>query len=132
MSDLILALILMIWGWALGAFINYFFKGNRMFKLQPKPTFWVKVPIAIAGAPKPALIDIEFKHLGRNSLRDYIASLDGREDAESLAEIVMGWKEVDEEFSQESLNKLLDNYPGAALSMVKTFVAEALEAKTKN
>lgn len=103
-----------------------------MFKLQPKPTFWTKVPIAIAGAAKPALIDIEFKHLGREALRDYIASLPDREDAESLAEIVMGWKEVDEEFSQESLNKLLNNYPGAALSMVKTFVAEALEAKTKN
>jgi hypothetical protein len=103
-----------------------------MFKLQPKPTFWAKVPIAIAGAAKPALIDIEFKHLGREALSSYIAGLDGREDSESLAEIVMGWKDVDEEFSEESLTKLLDNYPGAALSMVKTFVAEALEAKGKN
>lgn len=103
-----------------------------MFRLQPKPTFWAKVPVPVAGTPKPVLVDIEFKHLGRDALRDYIASLDGREDQESLAEIVMGWKDVDEEFSEESLQKLLNNYPGAALSMVKTFVAEALEAKDKN
>lgn len=103
-----------------------------MFKLQPKPTFWVKVPIAIPGAPKPALVDIEFKHLGRDALKDYLACLDGREDNESLCEIVMGWKDVDEEYSEDALKKLLNNYPGAALSMVQTFVAEAMEAKAKN
>lgn len=103
-----------------------------MFKLQPKPTFWAKVPISIAGAPKPSPLDIEFKYLDRDELRKYIASLDGREDDESLAEIVMGWKDVDDEFSPDALKRLLKNYPSAALSMVKTFVAEALEAKTKN
>lgn len=138
MSDLILALILMIGAWTLGTFINYFFKGNRMFKLQPKPTFWAKVPISIAGSAKTVLLDIEFNHLNRDSLREYLNSLDGREDVDSIGDIVAGWKGVDEEFSMSTLEKLLSNYPGSAMSLVRVFAAESIgskdnpDPKTKN
>lgn len=109
-----------------------------MFKLQPKPTFWAKVPIAIAGSPKPVLLDVEFNHLDRDTLRKYLDSLDDREDADSINEIVAGWKGVDEDFSRDSLEKLLSNYPGSAMSLVRVFAAESIgtkdgqDQKTKN
>lgn len=103
-----------------------------MFKLQPNPTFVCKVPIPVAGEERPVDVKFEFNHFNREKLKEFLASLPGREDIDSLSEIVVGWRDVDTDFSDESFKKLLSNYPGAALCIVQKFVSESLEAKTKN
>lgn len=103
-----------------------------MFKLQPKPTFVCKVPVPVAGEERPAEVKFEFNHFNREKLTEYLASLPGREDIDSLSEIVVGWKDVDADFSDENFKTFLSNYPGAALCIVKKYVSESLEAKTKN
>jgi len=103
-----------------------------MFKLQPKPTFWAKVAISIPGEAKPVPIDIEFKHLGRDGLKDFFEHLEGKTDIEALNDIVLDWKGVDATFCEESLNELLNNYPSAAMSLFDAYRREAMEAKAKN
>lgn len=103
-----------------------------MFKLQPKSTFWAKVHVSVAGEAKPEQIEMEFKYLGRDALKEYFQSLEGKTDSDALGEIVLNWRLVDAEYSPENLAILLNNYPGAALSVFETFRREVMEAKTKN
>lgn len=104
-----------------------------MFKLQPKPTFWAKAQINIPGEERPSEIQVQFKHLGRQGLKDYFAGLEGSDDdAKALREIVVGWKGVDAEFSDETLAQLLDNYPSSAKAIFEAFSREALDARAKN
>ena len=103
-----------------------------MFKLQPKPTFWAKVPVSIPGESKPANIEVEFKHLGRESLKTFFETLDGKTDGEALSEIVCNWRGIDAEFSRDSFDELLSNYPSTAISLFTTYRQEVMEAKAKN
>jgi hypothetical protein len=103
-----------------------------MFKLEPNPTFWAKVQLSIPGQEQPVEIEVEFKHLGREGLKGYYDALGKKTSAEGLAEIVMNWRGVDAEFSRESLEKLLANYPAAAGEFYDTFRRELLESKAKN
>lgn len=103
-----------------------------MFKLQPNPTFKARVSITIAGQDKPAMVEMEFKHLSREAVREYFETLGGKTDTEALAVIVVGWSGVDQAYSAESLAILLDNYPSAAKSIFDTFRSELFEARAKN
>jgi hypothetical protein len=58
--------------------------------------------------------------------------LEGKSDAEALAEIVSDWSGVDEKFSRDALGVLLDNYPAAAGELFDAFRKELLEARAKN
>lgn len=103
-----------------------------MFKLQPKPSFWAKVPVSVPGQDKPAQIECEFKHLGREGLKAFFESLEGQTDIEALGQIVLDWKGVDAEFSLENFEALLNNFPSAAMSLFDVYRREAMEAKAKN
>ena len=103
-----------------------------MFKLQPNPTFKAKVGISVAGASRPAEIDVEFKYLSKEGIKDYFDNLQGKVDAEALAEIIVGWTGPDQAYSAEALALLLDNYPAAASDLFDCFRRELLEAKRKN
>ncbi|MBZ0106145.1 MAG: phage tail assembly chaperone [Sulfuricella denitrificans] len=103
-----------------------------MFKLTPKPTFWAKVEISIPGQTKPASIEVEFKHLGRDGFKAFFEGLEGKTDAEALGDVVVGWKGVEDEFNMENFELLLNNYPTAPMAFFETFRKESLEAKTKN
>jgi hypothetical protein len=103
-----------------------------MFKLQPNPTFKAKVAITVPGQDKPAMVEMEFKHMSREAVREYFENLAGKSDAEALAVVVVGWSGVDEAYSQEALAVLLDNFPSAAASIFDTFRSELFEARRKN
>ena len=103
-----------------------------MFKLQPNPTFKTKVAISVAGEKRQPEIEVEFKYLNRERVREYFDNLQGKTDAEALAEIIVGWSGVDEAYSPEALAILLDNYPAAAADLFESFRRELLEAKRKN
>lgn len=103
-----------------------------MFKLQPNPTFKAQVGIAVAGQDKPAEIEVEYKYLGKSRLKSYFEALDGKSDAEALAEIMVGWAGIDADYSPAALATLLDNYPTAAADLFEAFRRELLEARRKN
>ncbi len=103
-----------------------------MFKLQSNPTFKAKVDISVAGQARPAEIEVEFKYLSKAAIKEYFDRLQGKDDAEALVEIVVGWSGVDEAYSAESLALLINNYPAAAADLFEAFRRELLEAKRKN
>lgn len=103
-----------------------------MFKLQPNPTFRAKVPISVPGQEKPQPLEMEFRHMSREAMKDYFESLPGQSDAEALARIVVGWSGVDHAYSADALAVLLDNYPSAAASIFDTYRNELFEARRKN
>lgn len=102
-----------------------------MFTIQPKPTFVSEVEIPTADGV--AKIKFEFAHKGRKALTKFIDSLtvegEPRDDADALGEIVVGWKGVDQPFSQEALATLVDNYPAAAKSLFNAYLPAMLEGK---
>ena len=102
-----------------------------MFKLQPDPTFTATADVPVAGqGTKP--LTLEFKYHDRDALAKFFEALPGRKDDEILAEIVVGWKDADAEYSADSLAKLLKNFPGAAGAIVRKFLEEASGARVKN
>lgn len=103
-----------------------------MFKLQPNPTFKAKVGISVAGAAKPVEIEVEYRYLKKSEVKEYFENLSGKDDAQALAEIVVGWSGPDQAYSTETLALLLENFPAAARDMFGAFSRELLEARTKN
>ena len=95
-----------------------------MFLLQPKPTFQSKV------------VTFEFKHKGRKALKAFFESLNdtdsGRTDSEALLELINNWFGVDETFTPEALDTLLDNYPSAARAIFDAYNRDLFEGKQKN
>ena len=106
-----------------------------MFKLQPNPTFKCPVSIPVPGG-KSGAITVLFNHKGRKALQEFFGNLgaegESRTDVEMLSELISGWEGVDEKFSEEALETLLDAYPGAAMALFETYRAEVLEARVKN
>ena len=103
-----------------------------MFKLQPNPTFKARAPINIPGKSKPEEIEIEFKHMSREQVKEFFEAVTGKTDAEAIGEIVVGWSGVDAPYSADALATLLDNFPSAAASIFETFRTELFEARRKN
>ena len=102
-----------------------------MFKLQPDATFTATADIPVAGqGTKP--LTLEFKYHDRAALAHFLETIAGRKDDEILAEIVIGWKDVDTDFTAGALGQLLKAYPGAAGAIVRKFLEEASGARAKN
>lgn len=102
-----------------------------MFKLEPNPTFLAPVKIHVPGQGD-GQIEIEFRYLDRAAREAFFASLAGRTNIDALAEIVVGWREIDAPFSRANLEKLLDTYPSAAAAIFAVYVAEIHGAAAKN
>ena len=102
-----------------------------MFKLTPNPTFWVKTKVRIPGGEESEF-EVEYRHKGREALKQYLEAIKGREEISALAEIVAGWRGMDAEFSAASLKTLLDNYPGLAALMLGDYTIELMKARAGN
>lgn len=111
-----------------------------MLKIQPKATFRAPVLIRVPGQAKPATVTFEFNFKGRDELASFFDSLGGdaengiepRKDADALAELVCGWSGVDEAFSPENLERLLNNYPSSGTAIFEAYTSEIYKAKEKN
>ena len=105
-----------------------------MFVLQPKPTF--KADVTIPTPTGEGKISFEFKHKGRKALRAFFESLssgeNAREDSEALLDLIQGWSGVDEAFSPEALETLLDNYPSSAKAIFEAYNKGLFEGRQKN
>ena len=102
------------------------------FKINPNPTFWAKASISVPGQKDPSIIDVEYKHLNKDELKAYQDGLDEKEPITALSEIMVGWKGTDEDFSKDSLAKVLKNYPASGRQFYEAFISELYGAKAKN
>lgn len=103
-----------------------------MLKLTPKATFKTKVLIPIAGYSTPEEIEVEFKYLDIDGVQKFFGGLNGKTDFENLKEIVVGWGNIEAEFSEKNLESMLKAYPRASMALFGTFSKEVLPSREKN
>ncbi len=108
-----------------------------MFKLCPDPTFTAPVAIPLPGG-ETATIDITFRHMGREALQRFLGRVKDMPDAEAAKEIITDWSGVagaDGEplpITADNIMALLDNYHGAALAILQTYIRELTGQRVKN
>jgi Domain of unknown function (DUF1789). len=102
----------------------------KKFTLAIAPTFKREVSIPVPGE-RSATIPFTFKHKTRDELKDFIASLEGREDLDVVMEVASGWG-IEEAFEEDNVAILLQNYPGSALAIINTYLTEVSGARKGN
>lgn len=98
---------------------------NIKFKIVPDPTFKAQAAIPIPGAD-PEKVGFTYKHRSRREFKAYMEDMakdDGKDDIDLVMDTVTGW-ELTDEFTRENVEKLLDNYHGAARAIVDTYIDE--------
>lgn len=103
-----------------------------MAKLQLKaaPTFQAEVGIPAAGGVVTNVL-MTFKHRTKTELDEFIKARGDKSDVESFMDMVVGW-ELEDEFGEDAVRMLLENYIGAALAAFLKYVDELVQAKRKN
>lgn len=100
-----------------------------MFKLQPKPTFWARVPITVPGQAKPEIVEMEFRYVPEEERQKLLS---GRTTEDFLLDVVIGWRDVDADFSVDNLKRLFANHARSQLDVLETFNRELFGAREKN
>jgi hypothetical protein len=109
-----------------------------MFKLEPNPTFALKVSLHLPGIDAPATLELTARHLGRTALRLWLDKASSTADADFLAEVISGWSGVfgnaDEAiaYSRDALAQLLESFPSAGPAIVRAYLTELSEGRQKN
>jgi len=100
------------------------------FSLTASPTFKAKVAIPVPG-DKSADIEFIFKGRTREAFKDFIDGLKDREDAEVIMDIASGW-DLDDAFEKDNIEKLTQNYLGAARAIIEKYLSELTQARLGN
>ncbi|MEI7682665.1 MAG: phage tail assembly chaperone [Betaproteobacteria bacterium] len=102
-----------------------------MFNFTLDPTFKTKFRLQLPGG-KSVPVTVEFKYFNRDQVRDYFDNLSGKNDPESLAEIIVGWDGLGEAYSLDSITELCKRLPSAATQFFDAWRGELFEARRKN
>lgn len=108
-----------------------------MFQLEPNPTFTAPVSIPLPGG-ETATVDFTFAHMGRKALQLFLDQVKEKPDAETVRQIVTGWAGVAGKDGEqlrctaENIAAMLDNYHGAALAILQTYIRELTGQRVKN
>lgn len=98
--------------------------------LVANPTFKAKVGIPVAGGD-PVEVEFTFKHRTKSALDEFIKSRAEKSDVDSFFDMVEGW-DLTDTFNRESVELLLENYIGTALTTYRAYIDELVQAKLKN
>ena len=106
-----------------------------MFALQPKPTFTKEVVLNIPGGGEGKFKGI-FQHKPKDELQAFFDSITNTEkpraDLDAVLDVLVGWEGVDQKFSKENVEILLENYVGAHIAILNAYSTGYFEAKEKN
>ena len=103
---------------------------KSIFRLDPKPTFDLVVPIPVPGEGC-APITFTCRYRTRKQYRELIDSLTSANDADVVESIVTGWN-LDVDFNPENIEKLVENYMGAAAAILTAYSDELMRVREKN
>lgn len=109
-----------------------------MIKLIPDPTFEHLVRLTVPGQPDPVEVPMTFRHMTVVKMAEWLKAQADRPVADALGEIITSWRGVMGEdgqvvaFSVSALASLLENYPAAALEIVRAWQVGLTESRVKN
>ncbi|MAB96926.1 MULTISPECIES: phage tail assembly chaperone [Pseudomonas] len=100
------------------------------FSLDAAPTFDATVEIPVPGG-KTAPVKFTFKHHTKDELAKLFGPSSKLTNAETVLQLVAGW-ELDDDLSEESINKLEQNYQASITAIVNKYAAEIGPARLGN
>lgn len=100
------------------------------FSLALKPTFSAAVPIPVPGEGA-ADVYFTFKARTREQLDELVGRFSELGDVDAVMEIASGW-ELEDPFDRVSVEKLVQNYLGAARAVIETYLKELTQARQGN
>jgi hypothetical protein len=102
--------------------------------LSEEPTFIAPVPIPVPGAAN-APVKFTFKHRTKAELQSHIRDVEARisevNDVDLVMGIASGW-ELDDAFTKENVDRLLEKYHGAADAISQVYITELTRARLGN
>jgi hypothetical protein len=98
--------------------------------LTANPTFKSKVAIPVPG-DKSVEVEFTFKGRTREAFKTFIDGLQDRDDTDVLMDIASGW-DLEDAFDKENVEKLTQNYLGAARAVIEKYLAELTAARLGN
>lgn len=90
-------------------------------KLNPDPTFVAKVGVPVPGGT--ADVAFTFRYRDRVAVASWAESSRVLDDAEAILTVAEGW-DLDDEFSEANVRRLVTAYPGAAREVLTRYVRE--------
>lgn len=104
-----------------------------MLKLKADPVFHATVAIPAPGG-KDVKVGFEFKHMTRKALDEFLTSPEAktRTDEDTILAIASGWRDVDAEFSRESLAEMFENYHAAPRAIVEAYLTQLTQVRLGN
>lgn len=102
-------------------------------KLLANPTFRAKVDIPLPGGEKASFVGV-FKHRTADELREFSTGDAARErtDLQTAMEMLVGWEEVEADFSEAAVAQMLQQFHAAARVLGDTYVRELMQARLGN
>lgn len=100
------------------------------FKLKPDATFTATVLVPNGDAPLP--LKLRYRRKGKAEVATWFEASAGRDEIDTLDEVVDGWIDVDAAFSREALAELLAAYSGAGMAIWRGYLRALSEAERKN
>lgn len=104
----------------------------KQLKLNPSPTFPLKVLVPVPGDDAPTEVMLVAKYRNIDELMAFSTVMAEKDFPEVIADIVVGWEGVDAEFSGEALAILQKNYPGLHNVILAAYFQESQKARAKN
>lgn len=98
-------------------------------KLNPNPTFHLKVSIPVAGQEQSEDVVFTVKALPQSKLDELTG--EGILYGDFVQKIVVGW-DIEAEFNQDNLMILLDNYPASGRLIFECYGKEIFKVAEKN
>lgn len=99
-------------------------------KLTASPTFKATVLIPVPGA-KPSPVEFVFKGRSKDGFKDFMESVEGKDDVALVLEMASGW-DLEDAFGEETVAQLLQSYIGAARAILDTYMREQTGARLGN
>lgn len=99
-------------------------------KLNPAPTFKADVLIPVPG-DKSAPVKFTFKHRTKDQASAFVSDEDREINAAAVLDMAEGW-DLEDDFTEANVERLLENYIGAASAIFITYIRELRGAREKN
>lgn len=90
--------------------------------LTANPSFKAKVEIPVAGS-KPAEVEFTFRHKSKDALKEWLESMQDKEDAETILDVVTGW-DLEDPFDKSAVEKMSQNYVGSISAIIAKYISE--------
>jgi hypothetical protein len=103
---------------------------SKKFKLDPNPTFDAAVQVPVHGKGTES-VRFTFKHMTKDELAEVSASAKDMTEVESIKAVTVGW-ELEDEFNDENILRLIQNYQGAGKAIISTYLDEIRQARMGN